>query len=146
MTREWVIQWIASHISEAAQGVGLLLLARNDADEPTGFVDLQVWPERASAEFGGGIAPGLQSASLGSRGAALLFDWLFHEIGVRLIAMTNALDNVRTEKLLLHLGFQRLTERTCIAADGTDRPSMYWELKREDWRSPFHEEKSTPKS
>lgn len=146
VTRDWIETWIASHINEAAQGVGLLLLARNDADEPTGFVDLQVWPERASAEFGGGISPDLQSASLGSRGAALLFDWLFHEIGIRLIAMTNALDNVRTEKLLLHLGFQRLTDRTCIAADGTERPSMYWELKRENWRSPFHENKSTRNS
>ncbi|MEM9617413.1 MAG: GNAT family protein [Pseudomonadota bacterium] len=140
------MKWIASHNSEAAQGVGLLMLARNEADEPTGFVDLQVWPERASAEFGGGISPDLQSASLGSRGAALLFDWLFREIGIRLIAMTNALDNVRTEKLLLHLGFQRLTDRTCIAADGTERPSMYWELKRENWRSPFHEERPTRNS
>jgi len=144
VTRDWVTQWIASHIDEAAQGAGLFMLARNNADEPTGFIDLQVWPERASAEFGGGISSDLQSVSLGSRGAALLFDWLFDEIGIRLIAMTNALDNVRTEKLLLHLGFQRLADRTCIAADGTERLSMYWELKRECWRSPFYEKKPTP--
>lgn len=137
VTRDWVERWIASHLGEAAQGVGLLMLARNDADAPTGFVDLQVWPERASAEFGGGISPDLQSASFGSRGAALLFDWLFRDIGIRLIAMTNALDNVRTEKLLRHLGFQRCNDRICIAADGIERPSMYWELKREEWRSPL---------
>ncbi len=137
VTYDWVEQWIESHLDEGAQGVGLLMVARNDANELTGFVDLQVWPERASAEFGGGISPDLQSASLGSRGAALLFDWLFCEIGVRLIAMTNALDNVRTEKLLRHLGFQRRNDRICVAADGAERLSMYWELKHEDWCSPF---------
>lgn len=136
VTRDWVAQWITSHLDEAATGVGLLMLARNDADEPTGFLDLQVWPERASAEFGGGISPDLQSASFGTRGAAYLFEWLFNKIGVRLLAMTNALDNVRTEKLLRHLGFQRGNDRVCIAADGSERPSMYWELERKDWRLP----------
>lgn len=137
VTLEWVQGWIALHAREAADGGGLLLLARNETDAVTGFVDLQVWPERASAEFGGGISPDLQSASMGTRGAARLFDWLFEEIGVRLIMMTNALDNVRTEKLLAHLGFARLADRVCMSPDGTERPSMYWELKREDWSSPF---------
>lgn len=136
-TRAWVDKWIAAHRDEAAKGEGLLMLSRNEAEKPTGFVDLQVWPARASAEFGGALSPDLQSASLGSRGAAQLFDWLFCDIGVRLIVMTNSLNNVRTKKLLRHLGFTRLADRTCIAVDGVKRPSMYWELKREDWRSPF---------
>ena len=137
VTEAWVQDWIALHAREAAEGAGLLMLACNELGALTGFVDLQVWPERASAEFGGAIAPDLQSASMGTRGAASLFDWLFQEIGIRLIVMTNALDNMRTEKLLAHLGFERLSNRMCKGPDGTERPSMYWELKRENWRSPF---------
>lgn len=132
-TRDWIKQWIKMHQEETSNGTGLLMVARNEVGVTTGFVDVQVWPERASAEFGGAISPELQSTSLGTRGAAVLFDWLFREIGIRLIAMTNALDNVRTEKLLRKLGFRRLVDRVCIAANGDERPSMYWELNREDW-------------
>lgn len=135
VTREWVECWIEGHKEETRQGFGLLMLSRNTVDAPTGFVDLQVWPERASAEFGGGVSPDLQSASLGTKGAAILFNWLFAEIGIRLIAMTNALDNLRTEKLLGHLGFERLQDRICVSPDGSLRASMYWELTREDWRT-----------
>lgn len=137
VTRAWVAAWIDEHHDEASKGAGLLMLSRDENHVPTGFVDLQVWPERASAEFGGGLSPDLQSASLGSRGAAQLFNWLFRDIGIRLIAMTNSLDNTRTEKLLTHLGFTRLKDRTCIAIDGAKRPSMYWELRCEDWRPAF---------
>lgn len=144
VTRDWVERWIEAHQLEAAQGAGLLMLARDGVNQPTGFVDLQVWSDRASAEFGGGISPDLQSASLGTRGAAALFDWLFQKIDIRLIAMTNALNNVRTEKLLRHLGFVRLTDRVCVAEDGTKRLPMYWALKREDWRSPYCKEETHP--
>ncbi|GAB4518970.1 MAG: hypothetical protein Kow00133_04400 [Amphiplicatus sp.] len=133
----WIARWIAAHVAEAARGEGLLMIARDREGAPSGFVDLQVWPERASAEFGGGIRADLQSASLGSRGAAALFSWLFETIGIRLIAMTNALDNIRTARLLAHLGFTRGPDRICITAEGAPRPSMYWELRRNDWRSPF---------
>lgn len=130
----WVRNWIAAHEFERARGEGLLLIARDDVGEVSGFVDLQVWPQIGAAEFGGAIRPDLQSGALGTRGAATLFDWLFSDIGIVLIAMTNALDNIRTEKLLRHLGFRRGRDRDCLSADGTPRPSMYWELDLARWR------------
>lgn len=144
VTRGWVDGWIASHEDERRRGEGLLLIAHDAAGEATAFIDLQVWPERASAEFGGAVRADLQSASLGRGGAAALFDWLFRDIGVRLLMMTNALDNVRTEKLLRGLGYKRLADRVCLTVEGRERPSMYWELRREDWRSPFQADERSP--
>ncbi|MEZ5982947.1 MAG: GNAT family protein [Parvularculaceae bacterium] len=135
VTRVWVADWIKRHGGEAETGDGLLMLARDISGAATGFVDLQVWPERASAEFGGGIRADLQSASMGTRGAAALFDWLFDGVGIRLIAMTNALDNVRTARLLASLDYCRLADRQCATPSGAMRPSMYWELSRDDWRA-----------
>lgn len=135
VTRAWVADWIKIHEAEAELGDGLLMPARDDTGATTGFVDLQVWPERASAEFGGGIRADLQSASMGTRGASALFDWLFNDVGVRLIVMTNALDNIRTARLLASLGYRRLADRQCATPTGALRPSMYWELSRDDWRA-----------
>jgi len=135
VTRVWVADWIKRHGGEAETGDGLLMLARDISGAATGFVDLQVWPERASAEFGGGIRADLQSASMGTRGAAALFDWLFDGVGIRLIAMTNALDNVRTARLLASLDYCRLADRQCATPSGAMRPSMYCELSRDDWRA-----------
>ncbi|MEO1136057.1 MAG: GNAT family protein [Pseudomonadota bacterium] len=130
---DWVPSWIEAHALEQAEGSGALLIARDDAGRISGFVDLQVWPEWGVAEFGGAIRADLQSGAMGTRGAARLFDWLFAEIGVQLIAMTNALDNVRTERLLHHLGFVRGTDRNCKTPEGDIRLSMYWELQRDRW-------------
>lgn len=138
VTRQWVAEWIGKHEVERARGEGILLLARGDDGEVAGFADAQIWPEASAAELGGGIRADLQSASLGGRGAAALFDWLFHGVGVRLLAMTNALDNVRTAKLLAALGFRRGADRSCRTPDGGARLSMYWELLREDWRPPVY--------
>lgn len=136
VTRDWVAAWIRAHEDERARGEGILLLARNTAGDVTGFADAQIWPTLSAAELGGGIRADLQSASLGQRGAGALFDWLFRGVGVRLLAMTNALDNIRTAKLLAALGFQRRGDRLCVTANGGTRASMYWELLREDWRPP----------
>lgn len=136
VTRKWVAEWIERHQAERARGEGVLLLARGDDGKVSGFADAQIWPEMSAAELGGGIRADLQSASLGGRGAAALFDWLFSGVGVRLLAMTNALDNVRTAKLLAALGFKRGADRACRTPDGGARLSMYWELLREDWRPP----------
>lgn len=137
VTRRWVLDWIKMHELERARGEGILLLARNDSDI-AGFADAQIWPELSAAELGGGIRADLQSTSLGGRGAAAIFDWLFRGVGVRLLAMTNALDNVRTAKLLAALGFRRGADRSCRTPDGGARLSMYWELLREDWRPPAY--------
>lgn len=138
LTRNWVAAWITRHEGERRRGDGVLLLACNDAGEVSGFADAQIWPELSAAELGGGIRADLQSSALGGRGAGALFDWLFNGIGVRLLAMTNALDNVRTAKLLAALGFKRRADRICTTADGGERPSMYWELLRQDWRPPAY--------
>lgn len=132
--RDWVRSWIDAHRTEQVAGRGALLIARDRAGRISGFADLQVWPEWGAAEFGGGIRADLQSGHMGTRGAARLFEWLFADIGVRLIVMTNALDNVRTERLLTHLGFVRGRDRTCETPEGARRRSMYWELHRDRWR------------
>ena len=134
LNRETATRWIIEHETQRKQGEGLLLLAVDETGEVTGEVDVEVWPDLASAEFGGALRVDIQNQSQGAAGADLLGQWLFEEIGIRLIAMTAALDNVRTHRLLDRLGFVRMGERDCIRPDGTVRPSLYWELRRVDWR------------
>lgn len=138
VTRDWVEKWIRTHEEERAHGEGVLLLARDASGRISGFADAQIWPERSAAELGGGIRADLQSSSLGGRGAGALFNWLFRVIGVRLLAMTNAVDNIRTAKLLAGLGFERRADRLCVTANGGERASMYWELLRDNWLPPAY--------
>lgn len=132
VTLGWVQNWIAQHLRERAAGEGLLMITRDVEGQVMGFADLQVWPDRASAEMGGGIRASQQNRHRGSQGAGGMFMWLFKDMGIQLLAMTCAEDNVRTQKLLTKIGFTQGKSRDCTAPDGTKRPSLYFEMLRPD--------------
>jgi RimJ/RimL family protein N-acetyltransferase len=64
---------------------------------------------------------------------ARTFAWIFETLGVRLMCLTAALDNVRSQKGIDAAGFRRMGEREVTRADGTKRASVYWELSRDEW-------------
>lgn len=94
-----------------------------------------VWPNRSSAELAGAYCAAAQSAGRGRAGAAISFDWMFRELGVRLICVTAALDNWRSARVIEAAGFSPMGEREDERADGTKRRSRYWEMTREQWLS-----------
>lgn len=125
--------FIERHIEEHQRGEGLLIFDCDAAGAIAGYHDIQFWPEWAAAEIGGAIRPDRQSMGAGGAGAAAAFEWLFTAIGVDLICETAALDNVRTKKLLERLGFRLVGEIESELPDGGTRPSLYFELTREEW-------------
>ena len=58
---------------------------------------------------------------------------MFTHLGLDLICETAAPDNIRTAQLLDHLGFRRMGEIVSQRPDGTTRPSLVWEMRREEW-------------
>ena len=132
-TLEAADAFIKRHIEEHQRGEGLLIFEYDAAGAIGGYHDIQFWPEWAAAEIGGAIRPDRQSMGAGGAGAAAAFNWLFDAIGVDLICETAALDNIRTKKLLERLGFRFLGEIESELPDGGKRPSLYFELTREEW-------------
>ena len=61
--------------------------------------------------------------------------FMFETLGVRLIGLTAALDNIRSIRAIDGAGFVRMGERESVRPDGTVRRSAYWELTREEWRA-----------
>lgn len=120
--------WIEDHQKQAKAGTGLLMVAFDDKGQAVTITDFQFWPEYAACEFGGVIAAHLQSQHMGTKGIRQLCDWVFTELGVRLLIMTASQQNIRTHKLLDGLGFKRMGEVDSIRPDGTVRQSLYWEL------------------
>ncbi|MDP6413537.1 MAG: GNAT family protein [Gammaproteobacteria bacterium] len=109
------------------------MITCDDAGEVSGYQDIQVWPQWAACEFGGAIRGNRQNTGQGGLGVAITVAWLFDEIGVDLICETAALDNVRTARLLERIGFTFKGEIQGNLIDGTVRPSLYWELTRDEW-------------
>jgi len=130
---ETVTAWIEQHLKERDAGEGLLFLRMDGEQQIAGYSDLQIWPQWAAAELGGAIRPDMQNRGAGGAGAKTMFDWMFEKLGLELICETAALDNIRTAKLLDHLGFKRMGEIQSTRADGTTRPSLVWEVTRGDW-------------
>jgi len=128
----WVQNWIDQHLREREEGTGLLFITRGPTGSVDGFSDIQIWPDYAAAEMGGGLRPGLQGQSRGGQGAAGMFMWLFQDLGIKLLAMTCAEDNIRTQKLLTRIGFTQGKSRISVGPDGTTRPSLYFEMLRPD--------------
>jgi RimJ/RimL family protein N-acetyltransferase len=58
---------------------------------------------------------------------------MFEHLGVRLIGLTAAQDNVRSARVIEAAGFKAKGERQSIRADGSVRVSNYWELARDEW-------------
>ena len=108
-----------------------LVLARfPDGDMAACHHPLNVTP----AEMAGAVRADRQSRGTGGSGAAHTFGWMFETLGVRLIGLTAALDNLRSAKLIDAAGFVRMGEREAVRADGTIRRSLYWEMTRDQWR------------
>ncbi|MDP1632338.1 MAG: GNAT family protein [Caulobacter sp.] len=127
--------WIAESEALRQEGRRLLILTREPTGEIAGYSCVSVWPERSAAELAGALSAARQSAGQGGSGALQSFGWIFKALKVRLIGLTAAVDNVRSEKLIDAAGFVRMGTRDAVRPDGTTRTSLYWEVTAEQWRA-----------
>lgn len=135
LTVETVTAFIAQHEDEREAGIGLLFVRAEEDGRIVGYSDLQIWPQWAAGELGGALHPDRQSQGAGGAGALATFDWMFETLDLDLICETSARDNIRTARLLERLGFKNMGEITSMRPDGTTRPSIVWEMTRQDWRA-----------
>ena len=133
ITPESITRWVAEAQAQALAGEGLLTVTLDERGEVAGYAKITVWPERASAELAGAIRADLQSRGQGGRGMVRSFDWIFETLGVRLMCLTAALDNIRSQKGIDAAGFRRMGEREVTRPDGATRRSVYWEMTRDEW-------------
>jgi RimJ/RimL family protein N-acetyltransferase len=134
VTRDSVAAWVDRGMAERAGGEGLLVVNRDGLGEIVGYTHIAVWPDRSAAEVAGAIKAERQNSGEGGSGAIHTFDWVFTALGVRMMCLTAALDNVRSARLIDAAGFQRMGERDSVRPDGTTRRSIYWEVTRDVWR------------
>jgi len=132
-TTDSVTRWVAEHQARRLAGEGLLFVTLDEHGKVAGYSDITVWPERSSAELAGAIRADLQNLGQGGRGMAKSFDWIFETLGVRLMCLTAALDNVRSQKGIDAAGFRRMGEREVVRSDGGTRRSVYWEMTKDEW-------------
>jgi RimJ/RimL family protein N-acetyltransferase len=132
-TREGVAAWVDESEALRQEGRCLLGVTLDETGEVTGFSRITVWPERASAELAGARRADLQNSGRGRTGVAHSTAWMFEVLGVRLIGLTAALDNVRSAKAIDAAGYRRMGEVESVKPDGTTRRSLYWELTRAEW-------------
>ena len=133
ITTESVTRWLAERQAERLAGEGLLLVTLDEHGKVAGYSHIAVWPERSAAELAGAIRADLQGKGQGSAGMARTFDWIFETLGVRMMCLTAALDNVRSQKGIDAAGFRRMGEREVTRPDGTKRNSVYWEMTKDEW-------------
>jgi RimJ/RimL family protein N-acetyltransferase len=133
ITPESVTRWVTERQAQRLAGEGLLMVTLDARGKVSGYSHITVWPERASAEIAGAIRADLQGQGQGGVGMARSFDWIFETLGVRLMCLTAALDNVRSQKGIDAAGFRRMGEREVVRPDGTTRPSVYWEMTKDEW-------------
>jgi RimJ/RimL family protein N-acetyltransferase len=133
ITPATIAAWIEAACEERVRGEGLLFVTVDGRGGIVGYSKITVWPQLSAAELGGALRADRQSRGAGGTGAARTIDWIFETLGVRLICLTAAPDNVRSARLIDHMGFQRMGERESTRPDGTTRRSLYWELSRAAW-------------
>lgn len=134
ITEDSVTRWVAESQAQALAGEALLLVTLDEAGEVAGYSKVTVWPEHLSAELAGAVRADLQNSRRGGAGMAHTFGWIFETLGVQLMCLTAALDNIRVQKGIDAAGFVRMGERDAVRADGTVRKSVYWEMTRDQWR------------
>lgn len=132
-TPESVGRWITESEALRQEGRRLLILTRDETGTIVGYSCVSVWPDRSAAELAGALARSRQSGGQGGAGALHTFGWIFDTLGVRMMCLTAALDNVRSAKLIDAAGFVRMGTREAVRPDGTTRTSIYWEVTREQW-------------
>ena len=133
LTLTSITKWLEECVSAHDRGECLLVLTIDEQGTVLGYSKMSVWPDTSSAELGGAMRASLQNSGSGGAGAAHTIGWMFENLGVRLICLTAALDNIRSTKLIDRMGFRRMGVREAIKPDGTTRTSHYWELTREGW-------------
>lgn len=126
--------WIADFAAKRAAGDGLLMTTLDAQGAVGGYSQITVWPDRSAAELAGALRAEMQSAGGGGAGALATFGWIFKTLGVRMMCLTAALDNVRSARLIDRAGFRRMDERDALRADGSIRRSIYWEITAEEFR------------
>ena len=134
-TEASVAQWVAESEALRLEGRCILSVTLDEQGVVAGYSRITVWPERASGELAGARRADLQNSGSGRRGVAQSIGWMFEGLGLRLIGLTAALDNIRSAKAIDGAGFVRMGEVESVRPDGTVRRSLYWELTRERWRS-----------
>ena len=133
ITRERVAAWVAENEALRQEGRCLLTVSLDEAGEVASYARYSIWPERASGELAGARRADLQNSGAGRQGVARSVAWMFEGLGLRLIGLTAALDNVRSAKAIDGAGFKRMGEVESVRPDGTVRRSSYWELTRDEW-------------
>lgn len=133
-THEGIAAWVAESEALRQEGRCILTVSLDEAGEVAGYSRFTIWPERASGELAGARRADLQNSGAGRAGVAKSIAWMFEGLGLRLIGLTAALDNVRSAKAIDGAGFTRMGEVESVRPDGTMRRSLYWELTRDEWR------------
>ena len=134
ITEASLTRWVVEAQAQALAGEGLLIVNLDAAGDVTGYTRITVWPDRSAAELAGAVRADRQNSGQGGAGMAHSFGWIFQTLGVRMMCLTAALDNLRAQKGIDGAGFTRMGERDAVRPDGTIRRSIYWEMTREDWR------------
>ncbi|MGD9965945.1 MAG: GNAT family N-acetyltransferase [Hyphomonadaceae bacterium] len=138
-----IAAWLLEAEQKRAAGEAILTVTLDEQDRIYTYSRFTIWPERASAEIAGAYRSDMQNVGAGKAGAARSFGWMFNALGVQLICVTAALDNVRSARVIEAAGFQPMGEREATRADGTIRRSRYWEMTREAWAA-LHPETKSP--
>lgn len=125
--------FIEQKLAEREAGEGFLFLRFDEAGDVLGYSEFDIWPQWGAGELGGALRADRQGQRAGIEGARQSFTWMFETLHLELICETAALDNIRTARLLDHLGFERKGEITSTRPDGTTRPSLVWEVTRQQW-------------
>jgi len=130
---ETMARFIGSHLAERARGEGMLFASFNTAGEATAYFDVRLWPEWSIAKFGDAVKAERQGRSFGGACGLAAVEWCFDQLDIVRICETTARDNDRSIRLLARLGFVQMGEVISVKPDGGARPSIYWEMSREDW-------------
>lgn len=128
-----IARWVADSEALRQEGRCILAVTLDEAGEVAGYSRYSIWPERSSAELAGARRADLQNTGGGKLGVARSIAFMFETLGVRLIGLTAALDNVRSAKAIEAAGFRSMGEVESVRPDGTTRRSLYWELSRAEW-------------
>lgn len=130
---ETISAWIETALVRQQSGEAVLAVMVDDAGVLSGYSYFSVWPDRSAAEIGGAHRADAQNKGIGKAGAARSFGWMFGHLGVRLIGVTAALDNVRSARVIEAAGFREMGQRQSNKPDGTTRQSRYWEMTSDEW-------------
>lgn len=130
-----VRDWIAERLEKHERGECILSLAFDADGRVGGYTEIDIWPDRAAGEIAGAVRADRQNSGQGGVGMERTIDWMFEVLGIRLMCLTAALDNPRSQKIIDAAGFTRMGGRDGVRPDGTTRPSVYWEMTREQWRA-----------